>query len=110
MSDSHLFLLGMAGAASLEIFKLYEYKAKLAEKKYQRLMRSIPFWATVAAMLCASGFIAWAINSQIPNVPPLPVICTGIAARSIAREGLALGAARSGTKLGDGLSLRDIFL
>jgi hypothetical protein len=110
MSNSHLFLLGMAGAACLEIFKLYEYKAKLAEKKYQKLMRSIPFWGVVAAMLCASGFIAWVFNSQIPNIPPLPVVCTGIAARSIVREAAAVGVARSGTKLGDEVSLRDIFL
>lgn len=106
----HFFLLGMAGAASLELLKLYEYRWKLSEKKYQALMRSFSFWAVVAGMLCASGFIAWAFHAEATNVSPWTVVITGIAARSITREITAAGVATSGTKLGDKPTLRDIFI
>jgi cell division septal protein FtsQ len=110
MPNFNFFLLGMAGAASLELLKLYEYRSKLSQKKYRALMRSLTFWALVAGMLLASGFIAWAYHADAPNVSRWTVVITGIAARSITREITASRVAAAPTNLGDGPSLRDIFL
>jgi hypothetical protein len=105
------FIVGAAGAAAFEILKLYEIKHKLASKQHARLLRSGLFWLVVVGMIAASGFVAWAFCAGQPNAFPAKVALMGIAARSLARDGLAAISAKQSIKLGDDgrLSFRELF-
>jgi hypothetical protein len=89
------FVLGAAGASSLESLKLYELRLRLSLKKYRLLARSAPFWLVVVGMLAASGFVAWAMHVDTEGATVWHVVMTGMAARSIVRE---IGAARAATR------------
>jgi hypothetical protein len=114
MAHPEFIAYGALGAASLELFKLYEYRGKLHLKKFQKLVRSPLFWLVVFGMLCAAGFIAWAMNMNRDGVSVWEVVVTGIAARSIVRELLAAKEAQSPIKLGedstDKVTVKDIFV
>lgn len=115
MQHPEFIFYGICGAASLEMLKAYEYRAKLNLKKFQKLIRSPLFWSVVAGMLLASGFIAWAANVDRTEVRIWEVVATGIAARSIIRDVFASKEASKPTKLGndtaiDSINMKDIFL
>ena len=116
MNLPHLeyFFLGAAGAASLEILKLYQFHARLTQKKFQALARSPLFWSVVLGMLAASGFIAWAMNIDTQDTTVWYVVMTGMAARSIVREIGATQTAMDSVKLGladkEHITLKDVFL
>ena len=95
MPHPEYFLLGAAGAFSLEALKLYELRARLSSKKFRMLSRSWLFWGVVLAMLAASGFVAWAMFADAEGATVWHVVMTGMAARSIVRE---IGAARVATR------------
>ncbi|MEM7243842.1 MAG: hypothetical protein AAF533_00785 [Acidobacteriota bacterium] len=107
-------LLGAAGAASLELLKLYEYRGKLQASTYRRQVRSAAFWLVVLGMLVASGFIAWAVHAGRQGVLAWHVVITGIAARSVIRSAVAARVAHEPTALGVSdvaePSLRRVFL
>ena len=106
MDEWKLFALGAGGAASLEVVKVYAIKHRLHLKKYQKIIRSPLFWATVIAMLLVSGFIAWAAHSGVEQVQNWHVVVTGVAARSVIRQ---LGESTpDGLKLGDDESVPKI--
>ena len=86
MDDLKLFVLGFGGAASLEIVKVYSIKHRLHLKKYQKVMKSPLFWATVVGMMLVAGFIAWAAHSGAEHVQNWHVVVTGVAARSVLRQ------------------------
>jgi len=107
------FLLGSGGAIALELLKLYEYRGKLTQKKYKKLMKSYLFWGVVLGMVLASGFIAWALHAESKDSTVWNVVMTGIAARSLVREIGAVRVSNSTTKLGEEeqekISMKDIF-
>ncbi len=113
LSHFEYFFLGAAGAASLEILKLYEFHARLTQKKFQALVRSPLFWGVIVGMLAASGFIAWALNVDTQGVTVWHVVMTGMAARSIVREigtsRAAMSSARVGASDEERITLKDIF-
>lgn len=107
MLHPEFLIYGAAGAASLELLKLYDYKEKLSARKYRGLLRSWLFWLTVLGMIFASGFIAWAMNAERPDASIWQVVVTGIAARTIVREIATAKEAASPTKLGGALRTED---
>ena len=113
MHHPEYFLLGAAGALSLEILKLYELRARLSLKKYRMLWRSWLFWLVVIGMLASSGFVAWAMFADAEDATVWHVVMTGMAARSIVREiGAARTAARPTTLSAaedDRVALSDVF-
>lgn len=108
------FILGFAGAASAEALKVYELRGKLSTATYQAALRSPLFWAVIFAMLCASGFIAWAVNAYT-ELAPWQVVLSGIGARSLIRTPAQAKSANRGAHLGgasgapDKFVLRDLF-
>jgi hypothetical protein len=109
MSDGLVFALGAAGSLAGEIFKLWAYKGKLTNKKFHQLGSSLLFWGVLVAMVMASGFVAWVVNSGVPATK-LQVVLTGIGARGILR-GVAEAGAAQGVSLGEEderLGLKDL--
>jgi hypothetical protein len=113
--NPEFFVYGAAGAASLELLKVYDYRDKFDPGKYYKLLKSGLYWGIVIGMLLASGFIAWAANAEKAGVAIWQVVVTGIAARSIVRELGTVKEATSPTTLGASepaqkrVSLRDVF-
>ena len=108
----YYFWIGAAGAASLEALKLWELRGKLDQVRYVNLRRSPRFWALVAGMFLASGFLAWAFCAgRDPWATPWQVVLAAVGCRSFIRCGIETSVANSRTKLGgDGSAdLRDAF-
>ena len=107
-------LYGACGAASLELLKLYEYRAKLRADRFRRVCKSPMFWSIVTGMLAASGFVSWAMHAESSDVRIWNIVVTGIAARTIVRELTATKVAAKTLKLGaddtEAPTLREIFL
>ena len=104
-------LMGAGGATAAELFKLYEFKAKLTASKYAKLVRSPLFYFSVVGMLAASGFICWAVNANAGSATEIQLLISGIGARSIARGAAVASARESGVPLGDdddSISLGDV--
>ena len=104
--------LGAAGALSLELLKLYEIRGKLAQKRFQALLRSPMWWAVFAGMVLASGFLAWVMHVDGPPANVGSVVVSGMAARSLARGLVAARVANTGVTLGEersSLTVRDMF-
>jgi hypothetical protein len=107
----HHFLIGACAAAAFEVLRLYEYRHELSSRKYARLMKSALFWLVALGMVAASGFFAWAFYAGRGNVTVAELALSGVAARSLVRQGVGTLSAKSSVKLGspdDGLSLRDV--
>jgi hypothetical protein len=107
------FFIGAAGSGAFELLKLYQLRGKLDARTYHSLLRKGWYWTIVIGFLAASGFIAWAYNSGKP-VTPWELVITGVAARSLAREGSAALVASKAPTLGaapvEGATLRDALL
>lgn len=103
------FLLGACGALASELLKLYELRGRLSTVKYVKLAHSPLFWVVSTGMILSSGFIAWAVNSGVPNATPLQVVLAGIGARGLVRGIGETGTANAPDNLGeDRITLRDI--
>lgn len=113
MPHPEYFLLGLLGAASFELLKLWEYRGKLTKRKFNSLTRSAFFWSIVGGMLLASGFLAWAMNVENEGATIWSIVISGIACRSVIRELTSAKVATSDAHLGaletDAIELRDIF-
>lgn len=113
MAHIEYFFLGMAGALSLEILKLYEYHHRLTESRFRKLVCSSLFWVVFLGMLVASGFIAWAVNVDAKRTTVWGVVLTGMGARAIVRELGSAQRARSTAKLGgtedEPITWKDVF-
>src|SRR3954463_13291434 len=100
-------------AGGFECLKVYDLRHKIANKKYQRLIRSRLFWTAVIGMLAASGFFAWGVYAGRPDASAAQLAIAGIAARSLIRDGLSAITAKQPVKLGGGdeqaISTRDLF-
>jgi hypothetical protein len=116
MLNPELFVYGAAGAASLELIKLREYFGRVSRRKFESLIHSNLFWIAVGGLVIASGFLAWAMHAQSENVKIWQVVVTGMAARSVVRDLLAMQQANKSTRLGEAqdgppkVTLRDVFL
>lgn len=93
------FLVGSAGAAAAELIKLYELRGKWSSVKFKSAVRSPLFWAIVAGMLAASGFIAWSANAA-SVVAPWQLVLSGVGARALIRAPAELSAANQRMRLG----------
>ena len=93
MPHGEYFVLGLAGAASLELLRLYRKRDELRKEagKFEDLLRSPLNWLIVAGMLVASGFVAWALNTDAGTATTWQVVLSGMAARAIARDTSAIG-------------------
>lgn len=105
------FLVGAAGAASLEALRLYEYRGELNQAKMSALLSSPLFWSIVLGMLIASGFFAWALFSDSKGATVFQVAMAGAAMRSFIRQTTEGVVANQGAHLGTTttVTLRDIF-
>ena len=104
--------LGMAGAFSMEIMKMYQLRSKLTLKKYQKMFKSISFWIVTIGMIIASGFFAWVINATSLSPTILQIVISGIGANSIIRNISANAILKKdGIELGrdDDFNIKDIF-
>ena len=107
------FLIGCSGALCLEILKVYELMGKLEKAKFLELLTWRIYWIVASAMILASGFLAWAINSGNDSATTLQLIMSGIGARTLVSKPIELPINRNATKLGNKqnskLSIADIF-
>lgn len=105
------FLLGIGGALSVEILKLYEMMGKIDSDRFKAILSSRIYWLMLLLMACASGFIAWGINAGAESATVWQVIISGIGARTIVSKPVELNVAHKNTELGVGskVSLKDIF-
>ena len=107
------FLLGMFGAISVEVFKVYEMMGKLESEKFKAVLSSRVYWIVVVLMALASGFIAWGVNSNSNPDSVWSVIVSGIGARSLVFKPFEMHVAHQSPQLGVGdkkrVSLKDIF-
>ena len=104
-------LLGFAGALAVEILRLYELMGKQGEERFKMTLRSGVYWFMTFSMAVASGFFAWAINSEVNSASVWQIVVTGVGARTLLVKPFELRAARAEPKLGSGnqISLRDIY-
>ena len=94
-----------------ELLKAYEFRHKLALKKWKALARSPLFWAVSLGMILASGFIAWAINAHQESVTAWQLVISGIASRSVIREVMSAKTASAEKTMGDEnrITMTDMF-
>lgn len=105
-----MFLLGSAGAFSLEIIKAYELRGKLHHKRYRDLLRSPFFWVVAALFILVSGFVAWAFNEGNPSASPAHLVASGMGASALAKKISEAAASSTRVDAGDPeLGFTDIF-
>lgn len=79
-------LLGGFGALSVEVVKVYELKGKLHYKKYQKIYKSLIFWIVVISFFSVSGFLAWIMNENNPNVTAWQLVFTGMGSSALIKK------------------------
>src|SRR5438132_24302 len=91
------FVIGLAGAACLELFKLYEMRSRISMTTWNERIRSPLFWLPLLGMLAASGFITWAMHPVLDPTQPFRLVLAGMGARSLIRSPLEAHAGATGT-------------
>ncbi len=105
-----MFVLGSAGAISMEIIKVYELRGKLHHIKYRTLLRSPMFWIVSVLFVIVSGLISWAFNESNANAHVWQLVASGMGASALAKKFSEAVASTSRVDAGErSLSLRDIF-
>jgi len=111
MSYEHLFeymALGGAGALFMELVKAWELKGKLGSAEVIAMLKDPIVLLTGLGFVIGSGFLAWAVNASGVN-QLLPVIASGIGARSIARGFLEARGAQGDPRLSTKTNLKKWF-
>ena len=107
-----LFLLGMLGSVSVEVFKVYELRGKLHYKKYNKLYKSYLFWIVSILFIVISGLLTWIIYEDKTNIEAWQVVFTGMGISSIIKKVLEGVNAQKNLDAGDEeveITIRDLF-
>jgi hypothetical protein len=109
MPHPEYLIIGLLGGLAAELLQLHIYKGRLTALKYRKLLTAPLFWLCTAGLVLGSGLVAWGLHADQDNQRVINIFVTGIAARSIVRELLAAKNVTAPTKLGDDISLKDLF-
>ena len=106
-----MFLLGCVGSIIVESMKLYELRSKLHFKKYKKIYTSFLFWGATFLFVFSSGFIAWAMNENNPNVTVWQLVLTGMGASALVKKIGELIANKESLHAGidERITLKDLF-
>lgn len=107
-----LFSLGLFGSFLIELLKVYELRGKLHYKKYQKIYKSVIFWAISITFLAASGMLTWIIYEGKDDIEAWQVVFTGMGISSIIKKISESFASQNSLDAGDDedITVRDIFL
>jgi hypothetical protein len=107
------FIPGALGGLVLELLHLQIYRGRLNSAKYRTLLSSPLYWICVTALVIAAGLVALCIHANEDTADIVKLFMTGIAVRTIVREGASLRKPRylgAAAPRSEGrITLRDIF-
>jgi len=81
-----LFLLGVLGSFSMEVFKVYELRGKLHYKKYQNLYKSRLFWIVSILFVIISGLLSYVMHQNETEIEAWQVVVTGMGISAVIKK------------------------